>query len=1079
MNTATTNMQDDDLFVVGIGASAGGLEALEAFFSQVPPDAPLAYVVVQHLSPDYKSQMVELLSKYTSLPVSEALDNTVIERGHVYLLPRRKTLTIFRRRLFLNDYERTRSLHLPIDIFFESLAKDQEDKAIGVILSGTGSDGTRGIRVIKEMGGMAMAQDSSAKFDGMPRSAISTNLVDFVAAPSEMPETILKYLTHPALTAGLLAKSKVEDDDLMGKLFAVLFVASDIDFTGYKPTTIARRIERRIGLNQLDSLEAYIKFLERDPKEQRILSKEFLIGVTRFFRDPEAFEYLEQNVIPDICAGVERNEQVRVWVSGCSTGEEAYTLAILFREHMERTGQVLDVKIFATDIDRDALEYASYGKYPESIIGDVNLDRLHNFFVRRGDTYEVVRQVRSMVVFAHQNLLKDPPFSKMDLISCRNLLIYLKSDVQHKVMATFQFSLRRGGYLFLGSSESLGDFDAEFEIKRAKWKIYQFWGDRRPGSEPFKGEIARSLLSAAKPASPDRPLLPVDSWRGSDPVLRRLVEVLLPPCVVVDDEYQMVHAFGDAQPFLQPPKGFLVNLNILNMVHPDLYLPISTALRRTIQDGEEVAYRDLLVKDSSRDVTVRCTLSTRAFYSRNDRQRLTLLSFQKQIDDPVVAAPETETFDISQSTRQRITDLEQELQFTKENLQATIEELETANEELQASNEELLAANEELQSTNEELQSVNEELVTVNSEYQVKIRELTQLNDDINNLLANTDVGTIFLDTNLGLRRSTPRAQEVINLRPQDVGRPVTHFTHDLQGVDLVEFSDAILDDLKSIEREVTDSAGRRTYLLRGSPYRNHARQVDGVVITFVDVSEVRKMEERRERDSLMLESIVKESSVILYRQDLDLRYVWVETERDGFAAAAIGRKDADIYENPADVELLTALKQEVLRTGTGKRQVVQVSVGGKPVYYHFMLRPSHDNDGNVDGLLGVALDITDQQTAVLQREAFHHDLVEGLAQGALLRFDRELRYESVDGRLLEEMGVSAANYVGKTIYDIFDTDVTDVLAPAYNAVFEGKSAALHLQIDERRYFVSTMPRRNAVNEIIGGLVLIQLLNQD
>ena len=464
------NTPSSDFYVVGIGTSAGGLEALEKFFTNMPPDDQMAFVVVQHLSPNYESHMVELLSKYTSLKVHEARDGVKVEPKNIYLIPRRKNMTIFKGKLYLVEYGRSQGLNLPIDIFFESLAKDQGEKSIGIVLSGTGSDGTRGIRAIKEMGGMVMAQDDSAKFDGMPRSAVSTQLVDYVIAPEEMAASLLSFIKHPCLNRDLSLPPAIADDQVpLEKLFAILRARTGIDFSDYKHNTILRRIGRRMSINQINEFKDYLKFVEHSPTESQTLYKEFLIGVTRFFRDPEAFDLIKKEVIPELLKGKEPKDQIRVWVPGCSTGEEAYSLAILFQEYMQETGQHVDIKIFATDIDQDALDFASRGTYPESTLADVSHKRLRDFFIKRGDSYEILRHVRASVVFAYQNLIKDPPFSRIDLVSCRNLLIYLQPHLQKNVIKLFQFALRPRGFLMLGSSETVGEYADVFASHHNRW----------------------------------------------------------------------------------------------------------------------------------------------------------------------------------------------------------------------------------------------------------------------------------------------------------------------------------------------------------------------------------------------------------------------------------------------------------------------------------------------------------------------------------------------------------------------------------------------------------------------------------
>jgi len=853
---------NDNLYIIGIGTSAGGLEALERFFKQMPADGRFAFVIAQHLSPDYKSHMVELLSKHTTMNVIEAADGLHIQPKTIYLLPPRKNMTVFKRKLYLMDYERSRGLNLPIDILFESLAKDQGDKAIGIILSGTGSDGTRGIRSIKELGGIVLAQDDTARFDGMPRSAIATQLVDYVAAPEDMAEILVRYASLPHGTSQIQYKT-LPEENLIGKILAILRDNNSVDFTGYKPNTLVRRIERRMNLNEIETLEDYIRFIQRSDNERTILFKEFLIGVTRFFRDPDAFEFIQSRVIPELLEGKDRREQIRIWVAGCSTGEEAYSLAILFQEYMELSGRFADVKIFATDIDKVALNYAGQGAYPESVLADIPLPLLHNYFIKKGDHYEILRQIRSMVVFAHQNLITDPPFSKIDLISCRNLLIYLQPEVQKKVLSTFQFSLKQNGFLFLGNSESLGDKEPEFIVENSKWKIYRHTGTYVPSPNRDMRTVETTPLSPLSPSYQRTPA--VTDWRNSDPVLRGLVEYVLPPSIVVDEKLMMIHGFGDIEPFMRVVKGYQVSLDILKMVNESLSLPLSTALHRTFNEGEEVTYRHLEMQHG--EDTIYVNLTTRLFWNQSIRQRLAVILFiPVTIEESDTSTAIGETFHISDGVNQRISNLEQELQYTRENLQATIEELETSNEELQATNEELLAANEELQSTNEELQSVNEELLTVNSEYQAKIRELSALNDDMNNLLKTIDIGTIFLDEQLKLRKFTPAIQRAINIIEQDIGRPIHHFAHNLKDFDLLQIIENVLETLVPQDHEV-QTTDDHWHLLRIVPYRTHTNQINGVVITLVDITELKNalsaLQETESFSSTILNSLSAHIAVL------------------------------------------------------------------------------------------------------------------------------------------------------------------------------------------------------------------------
>lgn len=850
-----TGSESQDLYIVALGASAGGLEALERFFKHMPPTTHMAFLIVQHLSPDYKSHMVELLSKFTTMPVHEAQDGLRVEGGHIYLLPPKKNMTIFKGVLYLVDYDRTHGLNLPIDLLFDSLAKDFENRAIACILSGTGSDGTKGIRSIKEHGGSVIVQDKTARFDGMPRSAIATNLTDYTLPPEEMPE-ILARLTNPVYTYLRSDNQPTgQNVDFMAKILAILRDRNNVDFSGYKHNTLIRRIERRLTLLDINSLENYVLYLNKSNEERQQLVKEFLISVTSFFRDNEVFEILQSQIIPDLLASSAdsgKREPIRVWVPGCATGEEAYSLAMLFQNHMEQTGQFNTVKIFATDIDREALERAGSGRFSKSIEVDVPENLLHQYFNQIDTGYEISRQIRSMVVFAFQNALSDPPFSNIDLISCRNLLIYLQPTSQQRLLSTFQFSLRNNGYLLLGNSESVSERFSDFMPLHTKAKIYRYVGQYNPLENTVMNTSQPLSVARARPSMISKG---VSEQNSGDPVLRSLVEQLLPPCIVVKEDMTMVHGFGDLTPYMIVPRGYKVSLNVLKLVRDELAIPLGAAMQRTLKTGTETTFESITLHHENETLYIR--LSTR-FFRTPSSERLVLITFVPYHEDHL--PEEGKTFEINDSIGQHIQMLEQELQYTRENLQSTIEELETSNEELQATNEELMAANEELQSTNEELESVNEELLTVNNEYQMKIRELTALNDDVNNLLKSIDIGTIFLDGRLNIRKFTPPAQSAISLMDHDVGRPIQHFTHKLVNFDLIGSIQSVLDSLIPRDYEVESQSGA-WYLLRILPYRTHSNQINGVVLTLVDITEIKRVSQAAQEQHLFSQVILNSLS--------------------------------------------------------------------------------------------------------------------------------------------------------------------------------------------------------------------------
>jgi two-component system CheB/CheR fusion protein len=818
--------------VVAVGASAGGLEALEAFFDAAPVDAGIAYVVVQHLSPDYKSLMVELLSKHTAMPVLRIEDAMPVAADHVYLIPPRKNLVVRKGLLRLVEQDSGHHPNLPIDQFMESLAEDAGPLAVGVVLSGTGSDGTRGIRAIKEAGGMVVVQDErTAKFDGMPRSALATGLADLVLPPEQIAKELVRWFkstTNESL--GGIHLLLARDGQDLERVLEIVRGQAGIDFTLYKRSTVVRRVERRMAVNQSSTVADYIAHLYQNPREVQILAKELLIGVTRFFRDAEAFAVLDTQVVPALVRKVREGESLRCWVAGCSTGEEAYSLAITIAEAMDAAGRQIDVKIFATDVDRDAIEKASTGDYPESICADVSPKRLERYFTRISDGWRIAKRIRDMVVFAPHNITRDPPFYRIDLISCRNLLIYLQPQVQKKILSLFHFALNRDGFLWLGSSESLGDLERVFAQVDPKWKVFANRGDVRPY---LAEHIARDPHVAA-PAV--RVRVPSED-RTATQIQQQLVARFVPPSVVVSELGDIIHVNGDVRRFLEFSSG-TANLTLSRLITPALSVPVSTALARARKDRQEIIYKDVPLSAQGESLLV--SVSVQPLVDSRQNGELMLISFATasapQVEGRVFTAPDNQG--------ERMRDLEIELQHTRENLQAAIEELETTNEELQATNEELLAANEELQSTNEELQSVNEELYTVNSEYQAKIAELTELNHDIDTYLSNTSIGAIYLDRQLCIRKFTPAVASQINVMDRDIGRPLGHISHNLDGVDPVAEATAALATGRPRDREVVGNNGRR-YMARFTAYNSAAGDLKGAMISFVDITVLRTETDR------------------------------------------------------------------------------------------------------------------------------------------------------------------------------------------------------------------------------------------
>jgi two-component system CheB/CheR fusion protein len=855
VNRQKTSAEMKPSHVVGIGASAGGLEALQEFFGNLSHKTGAAFIVVQHLSPDYKSMMSELLKKHTQMPIFEVEDGTTISADSIYLMPPRKNMLITEGKLLLSEQMPDGQPHMSIDVFLRSLAEDQQHKGIGVVLSGTGTDGTRGIRAMKESGGLTVVQKpDSAKFDGMPQSAFNTGLVDMVLTPEEMGESIVNYINHPSISgdAPVIHYTASDDEsDSLSAIFELLNTKSSINFSQYKPSTVARRIERRLGINQLTSLESYLSLLKESNRELQILSKELLIGVTRFFRDDDAFEVMFNEVIPNIIRHTPQNESIRIWTAGCSSGEEAYSLAIMFDEVMRSKNEHRRIKIFATDVDEEAIAEASSGIYSSDIAQDISASRLETYFEPHGDGYVVNSNVRQMVIFAVHNMIEDPPFSNVDLVSCRNALIYFQQSAQKKVFTSFHFALQQGGFLFLGNSESLGEMQTHFETVDERNKIFKklsaaklpFSQSSLTKAEPQTGVAQPALYSPILPqVRPSRSVY-VDKLK---PVRERLISQYAPDCVVLDDSFEALHVYGDVALYTRGLSEGKVSTNIKDMVIDELSVAVSTALYRCEKNEEDVYYKDVAFERFGKHYSIDLAVFIVKLHDFQTSPRSFVLQFIQSTETRPLREISTEiTFNVSEQSQQRINDLEQELIKKQEHLQVTVEELETTNEELQSANEELMSANEELQSTNEELQSVNEELYTVNSEYQEKIQQLTEANSDLDNVINSTDIGIVFLDQHLTIRKFTPHAANYINLRASDIGRPIHHISHELDYPDLLTQIGMVSSSGDIVEEDILSKTGQAV-LLRLMPYTTPSSDESpnkGVLITITNISRLKFVE--------------------------------------------------------------------------------------------------------------------------------------------------------------------------------------------------------------------------------------------
>lgn len=880
--------------IVGIGASAGGLAAFAAFFSGMPPldDPGMAFVLVQHLAPDHESLLTELLQRTTRMKVVEVTDGMVVQINCVYIIPPNRDMAFLNGALHLLEPTAARGHRLPIDYLFSSLAQDQHERAIGIVLSGTGSDGTLGVRAIKDGGGMVIAQNpASCEFDSMPRSALATGFVDYELPPAEMPAQLMAYTSHafgrpPRTTAAALPQS----ESALKKIFVLLRAQTGHDFSQYKPTTIYRRIERRMAVHQVETLDAYVQYLQQTAAEVEALFRDILIGVTNFFRDPEAFAALESQAIPRLFDGKPPGSVVRVWTAGCSTGEEAYSIAILLQERLETLKQNYRVQVFATDIDSRAIATARAGLYPASIAQDMTPERLSRFFTREADgsAYRVHKGIRDLLVFSEQDLIKDPPFSKLDLISCRNLMIYLGADLQKKLISLFHYALNPGGMLFLGTSETIGEFVDLFATLERKGKLYQ----RR---EDFQGAQRAALgrfLSHPKPKEAGPVLMPGGLPHAVKLSLRELTEQTL--LQQVDKVAALVNANGDvlflhgrSGMYLEPSPGEAGISNILKMARDGLRRDLTTVLHKVAYSKERVSVTGVRVKTNGHFTLVNVTVCPVAQGPAAALESPLYLVILDQAPPGLAQAAQVHKpshgHDAHPDYNAQIAELNEELQAKEEYLHAANEELETANEELKSSNEEMQSVNEELQSSNEELetskeelQSINEELTTVNTELQTKVGDLSRANNDMNNLLAGTGIGTIFVDHSLRILRFTPAATVIVNLILSDVGRPVAHIVSNLVGYDrLVADAQAVLNTLIPKEVDVQTTEGR-FFTMRILPYRTLDNVIEGAVITFLEITEIVRTREalRKANEQLRLAVVVRDATDAITVQDLEGRTI-------------------------------------------------------------------------------------------------------------------------------------------------------------------------------------------------------------
>jgi two-component system, chemotaxis family, CheB/CheR fusion protein len=956
----------EDFPIVAIGASAGGLDSLERLFANLPTDTGMAFVVLQHLSPDFKSLMDELLSRRTTMTIRQADHDMALEPNTVHLLPPMKEMIVRGRRLLLNDRDPRYGLTLPIDMFFRSLAQDAGERAVAVVLSGSGSDGSRGVTEIKKAGGTVICESpDTAQFNGMPLSAIRTNLVDQVLPPEEIALALAEF-GKPELRRSALDSGRGSDEDRgVDAIMRLLRDEYAIDFSHYKASTVTRRIERRLALNRSLDIEMYVEQLRSDPRELSSLYEDLLIGVTRFFRDDTSFETLEHRIIPEIVERATGDEQVRVWVAGCATGQEAYSIAMLLHERFLARRRPANLKILATDVHKASLEAASAGIYTEEQVAGVSQDRLERFFTLRPEGYQISTAIRETIVFAPHNLIRDAPFTKMDLIACRNLLIYFQPHAQNTVLTLFHFSLKPGGYLFLGSSESPGGLIDEFDTIDEHAKMYRKRRDIRLPRDlrlPLpRGGTAPRILPAVMPRN-----------GGVNPQLLaaydRLLNRFMPPSFLVDEHGQLIDTFGGVESLLRV-KARRPSQNLLDMVSDDLRTALSGALNRVRRDVESVRYPAIPIEGNGHRVSLVAEplrdaqgALTHVLISLDSGASTTPPLIPPFADIPHDPLQHSQGRAEDNGSRDQIRALEEELAYTKERLQSAVQEHETANEELQATNEELIAANEELQSTNEELHSVNEEMYTVNAEYQKRNVELQELNDDIEHLLNGTEVATMFLDRQLCIRKFTPRIAEVIRVIPQDLGRPLHTFTHDLSYPSLMADVERVLRDGTIVEAQTWDKRQRRL-ILRILPYRARLKDPkdspDGVVLTLTDISAF----EQARAKLAELSAIVESSDDAIIGKTLDgIITSWNNGAQRLYGYApieAIGRHASFLYPAGHKEDVDTILRQVRDGRPVERLESRRLRRDGTIVHVSVTFSPILDASNSMIGISGISRDIT------------------------------------------------------------------------------------------------------------------------
>ena len=924
---------DHEFLVVGLGASAGGIQALKEFFSKVPGDSGIAYVVILHMSPEHESKLAQILQVTSAIPVKQVERRIKVMPDNVYVIPPNQNLSMSDGHLELTHMIGVEERRSPVDLFFRTLADTNDSRAVSVILSGTGANGSMGLKRIKESGGVAFAQDpNEAEYNDMPRNAIATGLVDYVLPVAEIPGKILSYKDHRgSIQLPSLTDIKATDEQALRDVFTQLRMRTGHDFSNYKRATMLRRIERRLGIKELSGLPDYAEYMRANRDEGQALLKDLLISVTNFFRDSKSIEAVAKKILPAIFARKTENDHVRVWVAGCATGEEAYSLAMILNEVSSHLQKDVPIQLFGTDLDAEAISIAREGFYSEAEVADVSPERLQRFFLRGHDGYRVRRELREQVLFTVHNVIKDPPFSHLDLISCRNLLIYLNRSAQNRVLEVMHFALNPTGYLFLGASESVEGEGDLFAPVDKEHHIFQ--------SRPVP---SRAVFPVPDISFKPQPLPPINKERTPQEMRaverlsyvdlhQRLLEQFGPPSVVVNEDYDIVHVSDSAGRYLKVTGGEPTN-NLLKLIRPELRLELRTALYHAIQKRSETETTDLSVQvDGGSSVNLRVTVRP-VLREQDPTQGFLLVLFQETGTEPLRKPAVVVSEPVTRQLEDELINVKSQLRATVEQYEIQQEELRASNEELQAMNEELRSSAEELETSKEELQSVNEELTTVNQELKIKIEELSQANNDFTNLMNSTDIGTIFLDRGLRVKLFTPRARDAFNLIASDVGRPLLDITNKLNYDSLVVDIERVMKTLHRVET-IAESVDGRWYTVRILPYRTNQDRIDGVVLTILDITESKLAKVALERARTDLEAKITERTSDLTEANASL---WLEvSERRQAESSRVKllnqlvssqekerrRIARDLHDQMGQQLTALRLRLETLKDGAGKRE--------------------------------------------------------------------------------------------------------------------------------------------------------------